>query len=513
MHESFDWLKPYPLRNGDRRNYADPDYFQPQILAFTGDDFMERALALIAVGDAEGLRAALAHPAAGAEAGHLKLFQAAHGRFYLVCASLACRRPGFPDRQPDKAAGEQVYFVLRKFVQGVEYAWVAHDQARGAWVAVDSPQGPAGEQRLPLLNAPIGNGRNLWVGYLPTAASETYRVSPADLGQATADLDLRLEELHGRFIAPLTEPIAANAPDTVLQAAAAEDAAHQTHLALSLSVYLLLDLYEFLERYLKDVAAALVRTTVNGFDGDRAAAKEALLTFLGTQSLGGPLRLDQALKAVAEKRDLLNDLGGGDVTGLGFDADYDLSAATLDTAGLKQRIGEALDPAPPEFELPKLVSPSGNDPSGEQVLYAIRCLYTRPACLPPQTRVSRPSPAFRLAGFYDAEAPARPVRIPLPDINMAALRRFNKGVSFLIPESLQKKIERITGREKGLLEDPPKLNPETGGLAFICSFSIQIIFVVAFFLLLLFTIILNILFWWIAFFRICLPVPKKLFSG
>jgi hypothetical protein len=36
---------------------------------------------------------------------------------------------------------------------------------------------------------------------------------------------------------------------------------------------------------------------------------------------------------------------------------------------------------------------------------------------------------------------------------------------------------------------------------------------VAFMLLLMFVIILNFVFWWIAFFKICIPIPKKLLSG
>jgi hypothetical protein len=68
----------------------------------------------------------------------------------------------------------------------------------------------------------------------------------------------------------------------------------------------------------------------------------------------------------------------------------------------------------------------------------------------------------------------------------------------------------VTGHEKGLLEDPPSVGSEDGGaFAFVCSFSIQIIFIVAFFLLLMFVIILNFVFWWIAFFKICFPIPKR----
>jgi hypothetical protein len=41
-----------------------------------------------------------------------------------------------------------------------------------------------------------------------------------------------------------------------------------------------------------------------------------------------------------------------------------------------------------------------------------------------------------------------------------------------------------------------------------CTFSIPIITLCAFILLLVLVIVLNIVFWWIPFFKICLPVPQ-----
>ena len=122
---------------------------------------------------------------------------------------------------------------------------------------------------------------------------------------------------------------------------------------------------------------------------------------------------------------------------------------------------------------------------------------------------------FGTSLVFDPDAPARQIKIPLPtNVSMSDMRRFKKGVSFMISEPMQRKINLITGKEKNLLKDDPGLGSESsGGFAFICSFSIEIIFIVAFFLLLIFVIILNFVFWWIMFFRICLPVPKKLLGG
>jgi hypothetical protein len=124
--------------------------------------------------------------------------------------------------------------------------------------------------------------------------------------------------------------------------------------------------------------------------------------------------------------------------------------------------------------------------------------------------VSLPSPLFVLASFFVPEAPARPVRIPLPtDVSIAGLRKFKKGVTFMLSDAMRKKMESIVGKEKTLIPEEPSLSEPSDELAFICSFSIQIIFIVAFFLLLMFVIILNLVFWWIAFFKICLPIPKS----
>jgi hypothetical protein len=140
----------------------------------------------------------------------------------------------------------------------------------------------------------------------------------------------------------------------------------------------------------------------------------------------------------------------------------------------------------------------------------IRLVYERAQCAPPQHVVSLPSQVFRIAPFFDADAPWKPVRIPLPgDVSIAGLRKASKNVSFMLSEAMQRKMDSITGKEQCLLKD--ECEPQGGqGIALICSFSIQIIFIVAFMLLLIFVVVLNIAFWWMAFFRICLPIPKSL---
>jgi hypothetical protein len=56
--------------------------------------------------------------------------------------------------------------------------------------------------------------------------------------------------------------------------------------------------------------------------------------------------------------------------------------------------------------------------------FHIRCVYDRPACGPfDRPAVSHPTAPFQLASYFDPEAPARPIRIPMPlDISPAGLR-------------------------------------------------------------------------------------------
>jgi hypothetical protein len=46
-------------------------------------------------------------------------------------------------------------------------------------------------------------------------------------------------------------------------------------------------------------------------------------------------------------------------------------------------------------------------------------------------------------------------------------------------------------------------------LGMICSFSIPIITLCAFIVLMIFIQLLNIVFWWLPFLKICLPIPVR----
>ncbi|MCO6434762.1 hypothetical protein [Nitrosomonas nitrosa] len=518
LHETFDWLKPSLLRNDNGQDFRHPDFFQPQLLKFETDEFMEDFLAAVSNADNSSIKSFVLTPPQSGD--QLKLYQPGHGNFYLVCASLRCRIPGFPDRKVRLSDGESVFFVLRKIIDGVEYAWVGDDSNK-TWLSLNGNNKDIleKEERMPLMTTVGSDGHALLFGYLPVASRETYAIAPEKIATGDEPTDFRIEELQARFTMPLTEPrvpatINSDILLTILDAAKKADDADVQQSAVSqgasrvltLSICLLLELWEFFDKYLPDVSIALRDNLAATFEGEQARAKAALMALLHAQKLKSGIRLNEALQKVAQNYKALNqpDI---DVTQLGFSNDYSLAGIILNRLTFEALVKEALDKELPGVEVPKI-------DTGSEISYTIRCVYERPQCELGARIVSQPSLKFQLAAFFDPDAPVRPVRITLPtDVSIAGLRRYKKGVTFLISSSLQKKINRITGKEKSLLSDNPKLGDEGSGLAFICTFSVHIIFIVAFFLLLIFVIILNFVFWWIAFFKICLPIAKKFLPG
>jgi hypothetical protein len=179
-----------------------------------------------------------------------------------------------------------------------------------------------------------------------------------------------------------------------------------------------------------------------------------------------------------------------------------LSLADYVLAALEQA---AEDPAyhpevPPELQGLIKIDPVSPPAGTREPTYVIRTVFEHEPCRPV---LSDPSHQFVLARAVDPDAPARKIRIPLPDI--AHLRSFQRGVALEMPPSVRKVIDAVT--PSVLKGDGIK---DSGlQLGMICSFSIQIIFLCAFIVLFVFLLLLNIVFWWMPFLKICFPIPVK----
>ena len=158
--------------------------------------------------------------------------------------------------------------------------------------------------------------------------------------------------------------------------------------------------------------------------------------------------------------------------------------------------------------------------------FVLRCAYERPACGPLHQDVLSPrTEPFQLAGFFDPDAPARPIRIGLPlDISPAGLRKFDKNTAFVMSDMLCGQIKRFKGVTLGDLVRSvipiPIIHKElsVGGgsactgasgssIGTLCSLSIPIITICALILLIIIVTLLDIIFRWLPFFIVCFPIP------
>ncbi|MCP3137360.1 hypothetical protein [Pyxidicoccus xibeiensis] len=432
-----------------------------------------------------------------------KLYQPAHGRFYLVASSLVCRLPGMPDHVVDLPRGEKAAFVLRRdFGNGREGAWVPMSpenpaDKRRIWKELPAAQTGTltkGEELFPLfpMNFQMdGKRRRMLVGLIPTSSRDTFESAAAfedtDPNTGLDPEKMLMSEAEGQVLAPY-EQLKAWTKTT----AEAEEVQKEA------TRFLLVDFATFLEERLPTLWALLNKASPGPAPAGATLALYNLLAGNFVQGSSGDTWQAALHKAMQQRVAVLN----GTTNTLDYNLrDGQLAVATLRSA-LESAVTVGTYSLPPEPEpVPKLEEPG-------VAKYVLRCVYLKPHCgtlCPPL--VSARSMAFTLAAFFDPDAPARPIRIELPvDTSIRGLRKFKKNVGFTLSKGLRKQMSRVAGLEKtmkGELDD---------GLSFdlgeLCMFSIPIITLCAFIVLMIFLALLNIIFWWLPFLKICLPKPR-----
>ena len=479
MAETVNWAPPRAMTA--RRGTA------PSVLAFDSDDFIsDLQVALAAPAGLDGRRARPetwrtgagavfpAPPPSTDDSPVTKLFQPVHGRFYLVAAHLTCRRYGQPDRR--LAREESVGFVVRRLgPDGEEHAWRA---GRGGWVAVADPYAhQPGEEVLPL--SPITHRMRdrrsrLWTGLVPVSARERYQARATDRPSVDTGDDANAQQLAVRdtVIAPLHAIATRTNPSAVVDAG--------EHDALELA---LVDLVDWLDRTGAELPDA---------HRDENAR--------GGQSWG------EVVDEVAEHREEV--LAG----------EHDSDARRVTDRGrvrgfLNPSGGLPADPAATELALalePRAAEPPGLGAGFDDVdlgpdqepAYVFRAVYGNTACARPRAAwVSDATDPFRFAGHFDPDAPARPVQISLPvDTSPRGLRQFPRNVSVLLTSQLRRQMTQIN-------EDLETRSGTPFGIGALCTLSIPIITLCAMLLLLVMVSILNLVFFWLPFFKVCVPMP------
>ena len=189
---------------------------------------------------------------------------------------------------------------------------------------------------------------------------------------------------------------------------------------------------------------------------------------------------------------------------------------------LADLVEDALDAT--DGPLPEL-EPPPRKWNARNAWFVIRCVYERPNCGPIHPEIlSHPTEPFQMAPFFEPDAPARPIRIPMPmDISPAGLRKYQRNTSLMISDMLCgkiKKIKRITFADLVLSvlpwpfhKDLPNLNDTapcgspSSNFGMFCSLSIPIVTLCALILLIIIVALFDMFFRWIPYLFVCFPLP------
>jgi hypothetical protein len=188
---------------------------------------------------------------------------------------------------------------------------------------------------------------------------------------------------------------------------------------------------------------------------------------------------------------------------------------------IAQLVEAALPPAPPNQAFQPIPLAAQTPLDMREGWFLMRCVYERPLCgaIDPPILSDATEP-FQIAGFFDPDAPARPIRIGLPiDTTPAGLRKFDKNTAFMMSDLLCGQVNRMKGITFAdlifsILPFPFHKGldvPDTGGckdnFGMMCSLSIPIITLCALILLIIIVTLLDFIFKWLPFLIVCFPLP------
>ena len=494
----------------------------------------------------------------------LKLFQPAHQRYYLVTSCLVCRGLGLPDRRIDAGAQERATFVVRLLQPQATADPVNPDPREcdelalvsGAWQLMASPATlVTGEEQRPLSPVtyteddqrrrrlllgviPVGDRERLLQASQPNPSTQPPPPPPIDTRQMMLKTQViyplsTLEDLAKRIVGVATGAQAGANPSPTPQQQQTV-LTNGTYQIQEISWYVLLDLARFFETNINP----LWQEIQNNGNGSSLTPEQLTVwkTLSGTSCAGVTMiqALQQAYAAGAALESVNSTYQG---IANGWPA-FQFAFYTptlggvqylqppLDRAAFENQVVQALPAINSNPPLPsRSISQAQANPQ-TRAWFTIRCVLERPNCgalAPPL--LSEPTTAFQLAPYFDPDAPSRPIRIGLPiDTTPAGLRKFDKNTAFVMSDTLCGQVGKLSGVSFGDLvlsvlpwpfhQDLPGGGGSTacssGGVSggLVCSFSIPIITIVALILLIIFVKLLDIIFFWMPFFQICLPLPK-----
>lgn len=481
---------------------------------------------------------------------HLVLRLPMHRTFYLVSCEVVCDRLGSPALDPKKitTAG----FVIRRIINGKETSWMLENDEPMGWedsstglrdpdvhrrMCRDGSLHPrekvptyTGEQTYPLHSKKTTDGEGkchtILYGYVPLGGSFIHQSttnnsndvfdtdSLKDFKKATGQ---HLSWPYG-FKRPFKRQWRSKHARPVIQG--------KPSLAFFELIRLLVNRYHLGEAGIEENTALKELTKGLYFYRHHASMIDNFddisrndFNHLRKYSLYNWLKNN----FVQDKNPLINWLDAQD-KGLAANSDYSLAALPAkNNAGvmndslyitnsdarefrslLKQRVMENALSLAKEIPLPKFQQ-------GENDLYQI-VPFVRAKDDNGKERLywcdsNTRSELFRVAAPFDANA-SRPSVIQMP--SLSDLRNgLAKGASMITPPDTFNLLNALNLKKGASEEVVPDPQPEGGiGIQWICSFSLPVITLVAMILLMIMISLLNILFFWLPWVKICLPFPK-----
>lgn len=441
-----------------------------------------------------------------------------HGRFQIALFEAWCARPGRPRLDPARITGSGI--VIRRLRGSQREGWMKRGKSIDGWTELaraDVDPDPALAAAPLPANAAIRAAIEAKKGVPARSAAETVHMlypAPPDVCAAI-----------GRTILFAVIPVASNEvsdaepPGIDFQALpASERAAMVAHLS----------------RYLSSGPAtpmprggATLDPSWNVLDSKTLAAEPTLAslgTFLHQAMVEldalGPSRASKDLLAVLRELQLpseRDDLGRPTAY---IDAARFVSAAGPilitrqgNASGFKmpwswpdvsqaqgERIAEAALACLTE-QYKSRARPEGKF-ANANALYAVRGFIrveSHDDC-PDKLIWSMESEPFRILQWWDGEGPAATINLP----DLASLKKVKPSVAFAMPPE----IANLLKGDLKKVSDGEGEAADTSGVAWLCSFSMPYITICAFIVLNIFLGLLNIVFQWMLFIKICIPIPK-----
>ena len=513
----------------------------PAILQRTDDDPVGVLLERLA---SENGRGELAGSLAGDrdQDGNLDLYQPVHRTWHLALLEIACEAPGLPRLDPQRI--ESAGLVIRRLgPNGILEGWRRAGRKLRGWL----PFGPGEDRldpdpkqrraalrsghpeidRLLALRGPLGSTEPL-----EEAVSPLFPAPPEVCKAAGKTL------LYG--LVPLTSAERSEIPAMSATLADLEDQEFARMAQEQIPLLLKSDkaqTYSWNRRGLKpgsragvdglatdfehlDATLQYLHLQIDAFDGGPAGRRVLDILDEVPLKIGNTVRKAGKLLAEAAEVLLFQMPGAKEVQ---MPDVWPLIPKSVQT-----RLAEAATAAMRD-RLAALSSGEGRfDPPGRRyVLEAFaRVRSHHPECPSKLVWSTRRSVPFRIVPWYEAGA-LPPTQVALPDFtDRRSLRKLKPNVAFILPKKLKDIVDGNSGLDdliKGKLkggagapggsDDSGDSDGSGGGggfkLAWICGFNIPLITLCAFFVLSIFLSLLNIIFWWLPFIKICIPFPRK----